>query len=245
MPIEPPATEDWGLPMGPDTLLHVTAGTIGLAAGYIALAVRKGGQVHRVAGRCFGAAMLAGALTGMWLAVARGVRPDVNVPAALLASALVLSGVAAVRTSPAWRRVRHVAFGLSLGAAVSASWFLVDALRAGGARDGMPWSAYALSSLLGGCAVVGDLRWVTSDPEGGLVLKRRHLWRMMSALFLGALSVFIGQARVFPQTVRDSGLLPLPVLSVIVVLVYWLWRTRRPSGTLGGTGLSHHEGGAG
>ena len=67
------------------------------------------------------------------------------------------------------------------------------------------------------------LRRKQGIPDGWL---RRHLWRMCFALFIAALSFFIGQARVFPKPVRIFPLLALPVLAVLVTMLYWLWRVR-------------------
>ena len=55
---------------------------------------------------------------------------------------------------------------------------------------------------------------------------RRHLWRMCAALFIATGSFFLGQAQVFPAPIRDSGLLPVPVLVVLGAMLYWLWRVR-------------------
>jgi hypothetical protein len=50
---------------------------------------------------------------------------------------------------------------------------------------------------------------------------------MCFALFIAALSFFIGQAKVIPEPFRNRGLLALPVLAVLVTMLYWLWRVRR------------------
>src|SRR5688500_16946583 len=78
-------------------------------------------------------------------------------------------------------------------------------------------------------ASVLDLRMIRA---GGLPNLRgatriaRHLWRMCFALFIAALSFFIGQAQVFPKPIRIRPLLALPVLLVLVTMFYWLWRVR-------------------
>ncbi|HEY9230325.1 MAG TPA: hypothetical protein VIP11_26975 [Gemmatimonadaceae bacterium] len=46
------------------------------------------------------------------------------------------------------------------------------------------------------------------------------------ALLIGAMSFFIGQAKVIPKPIRIYGLLALPVIAVLVTLLYWLWRVR-------------------
>jgi cobalamin synthase len=57
-------------------------------------------------------------------------------------------------------------------------------------------------------------------------LVARHLWRMCFALFVAALSFFIGQAKVIPKPIRIYPLLALPVPAVLVTMFYWLWRVR-------------------
>jgi hypothetical protein len=52
----------------------------------------------------------------------------------------------------------------------------------------------------------------------------RHLWRMCTGLFIAVGSFFLGQPQVFPVAVRNSGLLVVPTLLVIVSLGYWLFR---------------------
>lgn len=51
-----------------------------------------------------------------------------------------------------------------------------------------------------------------------------HLWRMCFALFLAAISLFIGQAQVFLESLRIMPLLYTPVLLVLLLMVYWLAR---------------------
>jgi hypothetical protein len=54
----------------------------------------------------------------------------------------------------------------------------------------------------------------------------RHLWRMCFALYIATASFFLGQSQVFPKAVRSSGLLPVPVLLVIGIMLFWLARVR-------------------
>ena len=49
---------------------------------------------------------------------------------------------------------------------------------------------------------------------------------MTYALFIAAMSFFIGQAKVIPKPIRIMPLLAIPVVAVLGTLLYWLWRTR-------------------
>jgi hypothetical protein len=76
-------------------------------------------------------------------------------------------------------------------------------------------------------AVAGDLRVIRGRAVEGGARIARHLWRMSFALFIAAMSFFIGQARVIPQPIRIMPLLALPVVAVLATMGYWLWRVRR------------------
>jgi hypothetical protein len=57
----------------------------------------------------------------------------------------------------------------------------------------------------------------------------RHLWRMCMALFITTASFFSIRARVaaiLPAPFTTPILRALPVLMVLVVMFYWLWRVR-------------------
>ena len=54
---------------------------------------------------------------------------------------------------------------------------------------------------------------------------------MNTALFIAVSSFFQGQPQLFPVAVRNSGVLAVPTLLVILSLGYWLFRVngfRRP-----------------
>jgi hypothetical protein len=49
---------------------------------------------------------------------------------------------------------------------------------------------------------------------------------MCFALLIAVMSFFLGQARVIPKPFRIPALLALPVLAVLVLMLYWMWRVR-------------------
>jgi hypothetical protein len=82
---------------------------------------------------------------------------------------------------------------------------------------------FGVVSLLGS---LGDLRVLHAGAQRGAARIARHLWRMSFALFIAALSFFLGQAKVIPKPIRIYPLLMLPVLAVLLTMFYWLWRVR-------------------
>ena len=209
-------------------VVHILAGSLSLLSGYVALYAAKGERLHRRAGMAFVYAMLTMCVAGTTIAAVRGVAPAVNVPAGLLTSYLVVTALLTVRRPPAarprWLDVGAMLVALAVG--LTSLGFAFEAVANGGRRNGMPafpFVLFGVVALLGGA---GDVRMLRSSAPRGSARLARHLWRMCFALFIAALSFFIGQAKVIPKPVRIRGLLALPVLAVLVTMGYWLWRVR-------------------
>jgi len=210
--------------------IHILAGGLGLVAGYTALAAAKGASLHRRSGMLFVYAMLVTAVGGTVIAVGRGVAPSINIPAALLTAYLVVTALTTVRPSAALgSRPAAIGFMLvALAVGITSLWFGVEAVQSpdGTGRDGMPPFPFVMFGVVGTLAAAGDVRVLRSGALQGAARLIRHLWRMCFALFIAALSFFIGQARVFPEPIRIRPLLAMPVLLVLLSMGYWLWRGR-------------------
>jgi uncharacterized membrane protein len=209
--------------MGAAYALHIIAGSVALVSGYLALYAPKGGPVHRKGGTVFVYAMLAMTSVGMTLAVFRPAAPEINVPAALLTSYLVVTALTAVH--PPARGARALLWGGMLIVAVVAIYnlnFGID--RIINAGKGIPPFPFLMFGVVGLLGAVGDWRVIRGRALTGASRIARHLWRMTFALLIAALSFFIGQAKVIPKPIRISWLLAMPVLAVALTLFYWLWR---------------------
>jgi hypothetical protein len=95
--------------------------------------------------------------------------------------------------------------------------------------------------VVGLLAGAGDLRVMRSGALRGAPRIARHLWRMSFALFIAALSFFIGQADELPAALRIFPLLALPVLAVLGTMLYWLWRVRFRRSVRGLVGIGAPE----
>jgi hypothetical protein len=215
-------------------IVHIVAGSLGLIAGFIALYAAKGATLHRRAGVAFVAAMLTMSSAGLAMSLIRGVAPAINVPAALITASLVITALTTVRPrSAAARWLDAIAMVALLVTGLTNLAFAAEAFANGGQRNGMPAFPFMMFGLAGTIAGVGDLRVMRSGPLHGTRRIARHLWRMSFALFIAALSFFIGQAKVIPEPIRIMPLLALPVLAVLVTMIYWLWRVRIRNSTRG------------
>jgi len=213
--------------MDPTLVFHITAGSIGIASGYVALFASKGAPVHRRFGLVFVAVMLAMTASGAVLAVARNAAPTINLPAALLTATFVTTAFTTVRPpTPTTRRVDRAALVVTLVVAAATLANAFAAVANGGTLDGMPAFPYFLFGGVGLLAGVQDLRVLRAGPPTGPARLRRHLWRMCFALFVAAMSFFLGQADEFPKEFRIYPLLALPGLTALGAMAWWLWRLR-------------------
>jgi uncharacterized membrane protein len=200
---------------------HIAAGTSGVLSGALALVFRKGSRGHRAAGLVFAVSMLAMSASGAY--AASFVRPSrLNVIAGLLTFYLVATGWSAVRRPPG-RPDRWDVAGLLLALAVGTTGL---AFASGAAGRGSTSTAVACA-IFGSVALlfaVFDVRMLARGGVSGAQRIGRHLWRMGLALWIAVASLFLGQARVFPAGLRDAHVLPVPVLVVAAVVVFWLCR---------------------
>ena len=213
-------------------LVHILAGGVALASGYVALFAAKGATVHRRSGMLFVYTMLTMSLLGVVMSVGHTWQV-VNIPAGLLTAYLVLTALATVRPpARGARALIGVAMGLAFLVGAIELVLGLQAVGRGGSRNGVPAFPFLLFAVIGLCASVGDLRLLRAGGIHGASRLARHLWRMCLALLIAAMSFFLGQSDEFPKALRQPALLALPVLVVLVTMLYWLWRTlRRRSGS--------------
>ncbi len=198
--------------------LHVLAGLAALTAGTLALAAGKGGRLHRWAGTVFVYAMMLMASIGAVVGALRS--QPINVVAGSLTFYLVTTALLSVRR-PRWAFARidlvAASFAVLLGVA---SFVATLAGLVKPAALAAPVLVFGTIALIAG---VADFRSMGRRLIGRQRVAR-HLWRMGLAFWIATASFFLGQAKVFPEAVRSSGLLPIPVVAVLIVMVYWVVR---------------------
>ena len=99
-----------------------------------------------------------------------------------------------------------------------------------GTKFGIPFVVFFMFGTVALLATVGDARIIRSERLRGAPRLARHLWRMTYALWIATASFFLGpRARVatlIPEPLLTPALIALPVMTVFVVMCYWLWRVR-------------------
>lgn len=206
--------------MSPFALVHIVAGTFAVSTGLAALLSRKGGHLHRSAGRIFVFSMVLTAGGGAFYAL---VRPEMfTAILGLFTCYLVLSSLHAVRP-----RGRHAR--LLDGATLLAALLLAAAFFGAGAIAppvepglGITPAVYYGFGAIALAAAAGDL---ASGIRGGLKGRwrvARHLWRMGSALYIAAGSLFDGPGTpVFPDSLQGTRWLTIPVDAIALAVAAW------------------------
>lgn len=215
--------------------IHIFAGLLSLLAGALALFAAKGAPLHRKSGLVFVVAMMV--MSGTGALTAAFIKPNmVNVVAGLLTFYLVSTALLTVRRTVGQSRGWLAGFMLAallLGAL--AFWLGLEALHSPNGRvDRVPAPPLFMFGVVGVIGGLLDARLLLAGHIEGAHRLARHLWRMGFAMFVATSSFFLGQAKFFPESIRKSGLLAIPVLIVIAVVLYWLVRVlwKRPAATI-------------
>jgi uncharacterized membrane protein len=202
---------------------HVATGMIALVAGFIAVAVRKGGTWHRRSGLVFVYAMIATGIAAVAVALYEG-KPAGGV----LIVYFVFTAWTAVRPLPrAGRRVDVILMALAFALAAGEYVRGFTALGSPGYQiDGVPAGMMFFMATIILLAAAGDARMIRAGGFQGTRRLARHLWRMCFGLFIASGSFFLGQMKFIPEPIRIVPLILVLAISPLLMLLYWMWRVR-------------------
>lgn len=210
----------------PLVAVHIASGTFGLIAGTVAMARRKGGPQHARWGSWFFIAMLVMAVTATPLAL---LEPDrLSAVAAVLTAYLVTTSWMAVKRRGKAGWPEWAALAAAIGCVVAEILLGLKAMNGVGSElDGQPATAFFVFAGLAAWAALLDLRVLLGAPLSAQQRLARHLWRMCTAYFLAATSLFLGQQDdVFPF-MAGSPLLFIPSLATLIFIAWWQVKVRR------------------
>ena len=202
--------------------VHIAAGALALVFGYTALIAAKGATLHRKSGMLFVIAMIAMSLSGALIAALNS--SSVSVVAGLLTFYFVTTSLLTVRRrteNTQWIDMGAILIALTVGAVA----FKTGLELAGSGRpETAPMFIFGIVAMLG---AIGDIRMMRAGGIQGSRRLKRHLWRMCFAMWVAAASFFWGPRGRVPEIIYYPALLPIPVLTPVAVMIYWLWRLRR------------------
>lgn len=211
------------------TGLHVAAGALAVLLGAVAAATRKGGTVHIRAGRWFVLLMTAASLLGALLGLVSFEQYFITFFAGVLGAYLVVSGWLTARTRDGKSGLATLALGLINALNFAALLTIgVTALSAGdGLMFGFAGEDYLFLAGMAAIGLLSDFSLLFRKPLSPNSRTARHLWRMLLGFFIAAGSAFTGPgAKAFPEWMQQSGVLAAPELLIIMLMVYYLVRTR-------------------
>ena len=209
-------------------LVHVVIGTLAVMAGAVALAVRKGARSHIWAGRIFAVTMGWASAIGAVLGIVEFTDFYITFHAGILGVTLILSGWMTARARSG--RLGSVSVGVGVLNALNTAGLVAASAYAASTSEstlfGFHASDYLFLGLMTAVALIGDVSLIFRKALSEKHRIARHLWRMGLGFFIAAGSAFTGPgAVVFSEAVRNSGLLALPELIIIILVVFWLLRT--------------------
>ncbi|HEX5056597.1 MAG TPA: hypothetical protein VFX02_08875 [Gammaproteobacteria bacterium] len=208
----------------PILILHIAAGVSGILSGAAAMIFRKGSGPHKTAGKIFVISMLTMAAAASVLGYLRQEWYQ------------VVSGISAMYVvTTAWITLRRkegqtgrfeiVAFVTAMAtAAGNGALGLAAANSDSGLIHGFPPGFYYFFAGLMAAFAAGDLRLILRGGIAGKQRMARHIWRACYAMFLATGSLFLGQMKVFPGSIRESNILFVPAFLPLVLMIYWLLR---------------------
>jgi uncharacterized membrane protein len=206
---------------------HISMGMLSLVSGAASMVSRKGSRLHRQAGNVFFVSMLIMAAAGTYISIfivsALG-----NVMGGTMAMYLTATAWATVIRKPGKVGLFEIVAALGgLAIAVTGfTWGTVAAHSPKGLLYGYPPPLYYIFASVALLGTALDVRMIARGGVTGAARTTRHLWRMCMAMFIATGSFFLGQAKLFPLSVRESGILPIPVFLVIGAFLFFLIRVR-------------------
>lgn len=204
--------------------IHICMGLIGLLSGIAALSFHKGSYLHRTAGNIYFISMLTMSALGAYGAYF--VPEMISVLVGILTFYLVATAWMTVkRYEGEIGKAEYLTLTVALLVALAGLIYGREASTSeSGLKDGFPPGIYYFFGSVALFAAVSDILLIYRKGVSGVQRIVRHLWRMCFALLIAAASLFLGQPQVFPESIQDTPILFIPVLTTLAVMIYWLIR---------------------
>ena len=210
----------------PVLFIHVIAAAIAMVSGYLAMVLRKGSGLHGAAGTVFAVSMLTatsgGAIVALFLRPNAGNAMGSILPFYLAATAWI----AAKRRSGKPGLIDRIGLLYALAVGITGITWGMEAVRNGGTKDGYPAPLFFIFGTIAFLFAIADVRMLQRGGVTGNKRIARHLVRMCLALLMASLSLYPGNARLFPMWLRQTNLLFIPHLLLFGSMLLWSVRMR-------------------
>lgn len=205
---------------------HIVMGGAGLISGFAVFVTKKGSPNHILIGRIYTISMMLMAMSGFYYAWIRSVH--ITMFASCLTGYLVLTSWLLVQRSfqRAWvRDYLPALIGLPLVSyAAVLSWNAFNGITDELGSFVVPAIKYYEFAVVIVIAFSFDVLAVFGKRNTPKKRINQHLWRMAFPLYIACSSLFEGQARLFPESLRYTFWLSLPEKVALLLMFYWLFK---------------------
>lgn len=174
--------------------------------------------------------MLTMGITGSMLAMMKS-WTDSNAVGGFMSAYFVVTGLTAVRSPSAQTKWLNVV-ALMIAVGLAGLLLTLGVIASGTPRHSLNGAPAFMLFFLGAVFVasaIGDIRLMRTGPLTGAPRLRRHLWRMLFALFIAAGSFFSIKARVakvLPEALTGPWFRAAPIIMIFGAMFYWMVRVR-------------------
>lgn len=203
-------------------LLHIIAGTIAISSGIAAPFAKKGGKAHKLLGLAFLTSILILGLSGAFVAWIRDI--PLSFLNGLLISYFVVTSFNVIKLKP--NSINVIDKCMAVVSTLLTVGFIYYALKASqvpsGELGGFGSPVFFAFGAVALVSAFGDIRFLIKKGLSGKQRLLRHLWRMFFPLFMSTAAFFLGQAKLFPETLQRIEILFAPVVFVIFIMFFWI-----------------------
>jgi len=211
--------------VSPILALHISAGTVGLLSGAVAMSFRKGSRRHGTAGKVFVISMMSLGASAMYLAVMK--REVGNFVGGILTIYLVTTAWLTARRSDGETGLFDwAALLIPLSVGVTTLTLGIQKLHNPALfHDGVPVGMHFFMGTVVLLAAAGDVRMIVRGISGTRRIAR-NLWRMCFGLFFASGSIFIARPHLFPAWLSTTHILLFLGVMPLLLMIFWLVRVR-------------------
>ena len=201
--------------------IHIVTGSLSLLSGFTSIFSKKGSKIHRKSGNIFFVSMVIMCLSGTSFAL---MKPDMATTiSGMVVLYMLITSQITIREKPGetgWYDRAAFALGIIIVTVGIFSAFRANQNQADG------YQIYGTLTFVS-IAIIGllfDLRVLYKGIRGKQRIIR-HIGRVCYSFLITVISLFIGQEQIFPEFIRSTSLLFLPVIIVFAFMLYWLIKT--------------------
>ncbi|SFC89762.1 hypothetical protein [Pseudoalteromonas denitrificans] len=210
----------------PLVLIHFIAGALAILAGFSVLIFPNNIKIHKTAGNTFLIAMLMLGVTSVYVAYSRGIMLSL-INGIFICYLISTSWMAIKRKANTIGYFEYISFiGVVFITVMLVKYGWQAAMSETGKLSGFGLGVFYFFASIAAFAAILDFKMIYQGGTRGSQRIVRHVWRMCFPMFMATAAFFLGQAKLFPESLRKIEFLAIPVVLVILFSGFWLLRIK-------------------